>query len=113
MGFLARLFGKDHTKEPTKEKDIMVKVAIIYYSSTGTNYKMANWAKDAAEKEGAEVKLVKVPELAPMAAIESNPAWKAHYEATQDVPEATMDDLDWQMPSFGAYQLALVTYQVK
>ncbi|GAJ98016.1 Trp repressor binding protein [Geomicrobium sp. JCM 19055] len=73
----------------------MVKVAIIYYSSTGTNYKMANWAKEAAEKEGAEVKLVKVPELAPMAAIESNPAWKAHYEATQDVPEATMDDLDW------------------
>lgn len=73
----------------------MVKVAVVYYSSTGTNYKMANWAKDAAEAEGAEVKLVKVPELAPMEAIESNPAWKAHYEATKDVPDAKIDDLDW------------------
>ncbi|MGM8211228.1 NAD(P)H:quinone oxidoreductase [Virgibacillus sp. W0430] len=73
----------------------MVKVAIIYYSSTGTNYKMANWAKEAAESTGAEAKVIKVPELAPKEAIESNPAWQAHVEATTDVPEATSSDIEW------------------
>ncbi|SDH73753.1 NAD(P)H dehydrogenase (quinone) [Alteribacillus persepolensis] len=72
-----------------------VNVAIIYYSSTGTNYQMAQWAKDGAEASGAEVKLVKVPEIAPQAAVESNPAWKAHIEETKDVPEAALDDLEW------------------
>lgn len=72
------------------------KLAVIYYSSTGTNYKMAKWAKEEAEKEGAEVKLVRAPELAPMAAIEQNPAWKEHFEATKDeVPEAKVEDLEW------------------
>lgn len=72
-----------------------VKLAIVYYSSTGTNYQMAQWAEEAAKEAGAEVKLAKVKENAPMAAIESNPAWKEHYEATQDVPEATPDILEW------------------
>ncbi|SEB08974.1 NAD(P)H dehydrogenase (quinone) [Thalassobacillus cyri] len=72
-----------------------VKVAVIYYSSTGTNYKMAKWAEDAVKQAGAEVKLVKTPETAPMEAIEQNPAWKEHYEATKDVTEATVDDLEW------------------
>src|SRR5690606_25353960 len=34
-------------------------------------------------------------ELAPDAAIDSNPKWRAHLEATRSVPEATMDDLEW------------------
>jgi NAD(P)H dehydrogenase (quinone) len=72
-----------------------VKLAIIYYSSTGTNYKMAKWAEEAAKEVGAEVKVLKVPELAPQEAIESNPAWKAHVEATKDVPEVTLNDLEW------------------
>ena len=72
-----------------------VKLAIIYYSSTGTNYQLAKWAEEAAKEAGAEVKVVKVPELAPKEAIESNPAWKAHVEATKDVPTATLDDLEW------------------
>ncbi|MFC7062667.1 NAD(P)H:quinone oxidoreductase [Halobacillus seohaensis] len=73
-----------------------VKLAIIYYSSTGTNYKMAQWAEDAAKVTGADVKLVRIPELAPMEAIEQNPAWKEHYLATKDqVPEAKVEDLDW------------------
>ncbi|WP_088009164.1 NAD(P)H:quinone oxidoreductase [Indiicoccus explosivorum] len=70
-----------------------VKLAIIYYSSTGTNYQFAQWAREAAEAAGAEVKLLKVPELAPLSAIESNPAWHAHYKATTDVPTATVDDM--------------------
>ncbi|GAB3048907.1 NAD(P)H:quinone oxidoreductase [Virgibacillus ainsalahensis] len=72
-----------------------VKLAIIYYSSTGINHQMAKWAEEAAKTAGAEVKLVKVPELAPDAAIDSNPAWREHVEATKDVPEATSDDVEW------------------
>ncbi|RYG72540.1 NAD(P)H:quinone oxidoreductase [Lentibacillus lipolyticus] len=72
-----------------------VNTAIIYYSSTGTNYQMAQWAEQAAKEAGAETKLLKVPELAPEEAIASNPAWKEHYEATKDVPEATTEDLEW------------------
>src|SRR5690606_9263961 len=72
-----------------------VKLAIVYYSSTGTNYQLAQWAEEGAKEARAEVKIVKVPELAPPAAIESNPAWKAHVDSTKDVPEATSADLEW------------------
>lgn len=72
-----------------------VKLAIVYYSSTGANHQMALWAKEAAEKYGAEVRLKKVAELVPEAGYSQNPAWKAHAEATKDVPLATGDDLDW------------------
>ncbi|MCL6517501.1 NAD(P)H:quinone oxidoreductase [Alicyclobacillus sp.] len=72
-----------------------VKLAIIYYSSTGTNYRMALAARDAAVQAGAEVKVLKVPELAPESAIAQNPAWKAHVEATRDVPTATAMDIEW------------------
>ncbi|KUP09575.1 NAD(P)H:quinone oxidoreductase, type IV [Bacillus coahuilensis m2-6] len=72
-----------------------VKVAVIYYSSTGTNYQLAEWAKEGAVEAGAEVKVLKVKELAPEAAIESNPAWKQHVEETQHVPEVSLHDLVW------------------
>ncbi|HAM80875.1 NAD(P)H:quinone oxidoreductase [Ornithinibacillus bavariensis] len=73
----------------------MVKLAVIYYSSTGINYQLARWAEEAGKSVGAEVKVVKVPELAPEAAIASNPVWKAHVEETKDVPEATSADIEW------------------
>lgn len=73
----------------------MVKVAVVYYSSTGTNYQLANWAVEAAKEAGAEVKLVRAPENAPEAAVASNDAWKAHIEATKHVPEVTSDDFEW------------------
>ncbi|WP_102274828.1 NAD(P)H:quinone oxidoreductase [Cytobacillus massiliigabonensis] len=72
-----------------------VKLAIIYYSSGGTNHQLAKWAEEGAKEAGADVKVVKIPETAPQAAIESNPAWKAHSEATKDVQEATLNDLEW------------------
>lgn len=72
-----------------------IKLAIVYYSSTGTNYQLAQWAKEGAEELGVEVRLVKVPELAPDVAIDSNPAWRAHADATIDVPEVTLEDLEW------------------
>lgn len=71
------------------------KLAIIYYSSTGSNYKLAKWAEEAALEAGAEVKVLKVQELAPDAAIDSNPVWRAHVNEAKDVPVATSNDLDW------------------
>lgn len=72
-----------------------INLAIIYYSSTGANYQLAQWAAEAGRKAGAEVRIVKTRELAPESAIASNPAWKKHHEATKDVPEASPDDLEW------------------
>ncbi len=73
----------------------MANLAIFYYSSTGTNYQLAQWAEQSASEAGAEVRLRKIQELAPEEAIAQNPAWKQHYEATKDVPEATNDDIEW------------------
>lgn len=72
-----------------------VKLAIIYYSATGTNYQLAKWAAEFETQEGVEVKIVKVPETAPQSAIDSNPAWKANLEATKDVQTVALSDLEW------------------
>lgn len=71
------------------------KVAIIYYSSTGNVYKLAQAIKEGAEGAGAEVRFRKVHELAPEEAIKSNQGWADHVQETQDVPEADTSDLDW------------------
>ncbi|NYF59541.1 NAD(P)H:quinone oxidoreductase [Micromonospora purpureochromogenes] len=71
------------------------KVAVIYYSSTGNVHALAQAVAEGAAKAGAEVRLRRVPELAPDAAIDSNPAWRAHLTATADVEVATHDDLRW------------------
>ncbi len=72
-----------------------VKVAIIYYSATGSVHDMAITAEEAAQATGAEVRLRKVAELAPPEAIEANGAWAAHAKATAHVDLATPDDVDW------------------
>lgn len=72
-----------------------VKLAVIYYSKSGNNYQLAKMVETAAKEVGAEVRIRKVQELAPEAIIQGDPTWKAHVEATQDVPEASSDDLDW------------------
>src|SRR5699024_3321762 len=48
-----------------------------------------------AKEVGAEVKILKVQELAPQSVIEGNEAWKSTIEETKDVPEATSDDIEW------------------
>ncbi len=72
-----------------------VKIAVIYYSATGTNYQMALEAEKTAQEAGAETRLLRVAELAPQEAINSNEAWKNHAQSTQDVPVATLDDVEW------------------
>jgi NAD(P)H dehydrogenase (quinone) len=76
-------------------EDTMVRIAIVYYSSTGNTYQVARAAEDGAKKAGADTRLRRVRELAPPQAIASNPAWQEHYAASKDIPEATLDDLDW------------------
>lgn len=72
-----------------------VNVAIIYYSATGTVHTLAKAIAEGVEKAGAEPRLRRVSELAPDAAIDTNPAWRAHVDATADVPVATHEDLIW------------------
>lgn len=93
MGYLYRLFGNTSSQEA--KHMTKTKTAIVYYSSSGTNYQLAKWAAEAAEVAGSEVKLMKVAETAPQAAIDSNEAWKANAEATKEVPEVTPEDLVW------------------
>lgn len=72
-----------------------VKLAVIYYSMGGSNYQLAKWAAEGAKEAGAEVRVLKVPELAPQSVIDNNPVWKATQEATVDVPTATSADIEW------------------
>jgi NAD(P)H dehydrogenase (quinone) len=73
----------------------MAKIAVVYYSSTSHTYQMALAIAEGAESVGAEVRLRKVAELAPDAAIDGRAGWREHLTATAEVPEATIDDLEW------------------
>lgn len=73
----------------------MAKIAIVYYSSTSHTYQMARAVEAGAQSVGAEVRLRKARETAPIIAIDSRPGWREHLLATADVGEATLDDLDW------------------
>ncbi|MGG0670025.1 NAD(P)H:quinone oxidoreductase [Sporosarcina koreensis] len=72
-----------------------VKLAVVFYSMGGTNYQMAKWAAEGAKEAGAEVRVLKVQELAPQSVIDGNEAWKSTVNATKDVPVATSEDLEW------------------
>ncbi|NUW04199.1 NAD(P)H:quinone oxidoreductase [Streptomyces sp. CAI 127] len=72
-----------------------VNVAVVYYSSTGTIATIAKAMAADAERAGAQVRLRRVAELAPQAAIDSNPAWAENARATADIPEVSPDDLVW------------------
>lgn len=72
-----------------------VKVTVAFYSATGNVTGLARAIAAAAEKAGAEVRLRRVAELAPQAAIDSNPAWAENVKNTADIAEVTPDDVDW------------------
>ncbi len=73
----------------------MTKVAIIYYSQTGTTHKLARAVEKGAINAGAETRLLKVKETAPGEVYGSIAGWKQHLEETSDIREATNDDLEW------------------
>ncbi|PIC76322.1 NAD(P)H:quinone oxidoreductase, type IV [Sporosarcina sp. P19] len=72
-----------------------VKLAVIFYSVGGTNFQLAKWAEASAKEAGADVKILKVQELAPQSVVEKNDVWKATADATKDIPVATSDDIEW------------------
>jgi len=71
------------------------KIAIIYYSATGSVHALAEAVAQGAASTGAEVRLRRVAELAPDSAIDQNPHWRRHVEATKSIAEASLDDLVW------------------
>ena len=72
------------------------RVAVVYYSSTGHVHQLATAVAEGAEGAGAEVRVRRVPELAPEEVIRSQDAWHEHHVATKDtVPEAKPEDLEW------------------
>lgn len=74
-----------------------VKIAVIFYSTYGTGLAIAREAADAARAAGAEVRLLRVPETAPQAVVDGQPAWKANIDAMQEqgIQEVTPADMEW------------------
>lgn len=73
----------------------MSKVAVIYYSATGTNRTVAEAVGEGAAAAGAEVRVRLVAETLPAEVVARNPQWKAFVESTKDLPKASLEDLDW------------------
>jgi NAD(P)H dehydrogenase (quinone) len=73
----------------------MAKVAVIFYSQTGTTYRLAQGVEEGARDAGAETRLLKVKETAPDEVVEKNEGWKKHRDEIKDIKEATNDDLEW------------------
>ncbi|MDO5494728.1 MAG: NAD(P)H:quinone oxidoreductase [bacterium] len=75
---------------------MLMNIAVIYYSASGTMHQLATAVADGARSEGADVRLLRVAELAPEEAIDRNPAWRRYVdEVAPLVPLATKDDLRW------------------
>lgn len=72
-----------------------VRLAVIYYSTYGTNHAMAETAAEAARETGVEVRLRKVRETAPPEVVQAQKAWSAHAEKTAGVAEVSHDDMEW------------------
>ncbi|MBO0831979.1 MAG: NAD(P)H:quinone oxidoreductase [Actinobacteria bacterium] len=71
------------------------RVAVIYYSSTGTVHALAQAVAEGAAAAGADVRLRRVAELAPDDAIDQNPQWRQHADATAAMARASLEDLEW------------------
>ena len=72
-----------------------VRLAIIYYSTYGTNHAMAEVAAEAALEAGAEVRLRRVRETAPAEVVKAQKAWSAHADSTAGIALATAEDMEW------------------
>lgn len=73
----------------------MTKLAVVYYSATGHGTTMAGHIERFAKEAGAEVRVRHVREIVDPSVFAENPAWRANYEATKDLPAASGDDLVW------------------
>jgi NAD(P)H dehydrogenase (quinone) len=79
----------------TDTESTATRIAVIYYSATGTIHRLARGVAEGAEAAGGEVRLRQVPELFPEMVISQNQHWGKHRSETRDEPEAALDDLAW------------------
>ncbi|MDX5401950.1 MAG: NAD(P)H-dependent oxidoreductase [Rhodobacterales bacterium] len=71
------------------------RIAVVFYSTYGTNHQVAVAAAEAAKAAGAEVRLLRIAETAPADVVAGQDAWKAQLEKMQDIPEVSHDDMEW------------------
>jgi NAD(P)H dehydrogenase (quinone) len=71
------------------------RIAIVFYSTYGTNHQVAVAAAEAARAAGAEVRLRRIAETAPAEVVAGQEAWKAQLDKVQDIPEVSHDDMEW------------------
>ncbi len=75
-----------------------VKLAIVYYSTYGTNHAMAEIAAEAARAAGAEVRLRRVAETAPEAVVAAQDAWASAAAKQATVPSPRPRTWNGPMP---------------
>jgi NAD(P)H dehydrogenase (quinone) len=73
----------------------MTKIAVVFYSTYGTNHQIAEAAAAAAREAGAEVRLLRAKETAPEDVFAGQAPWKAQLAKMSDIPEVTPDDMEW------------------
>ncbi|MFW5880632.1 MAG: NAD(P)H:quinone oxidoreductase [Spirochaetota bacterium] len=71
-----------------------MKVTVFFYSTYGHMHQMAKAAVEGAERAGAEVKLLRIPEVIPEETLKQIGAYEAQ-QAFANVQEATVEDLRW------------------
>ena len=71
------------------------RIAIVFYSTYGTNHQVALAAAEAAKAAGADVRLRRIAETAPADVVAGQEAWKAQLDKVQDIPEVSHDDMEW------------------
>lgn len=91
------------------------KIAIVFYSTYGTNHQVALEAAKAAEAAGAEVRVRRIAETAPQAVIDTQDAWKAQAAKIADIPVATAEDMEWAEGYFfsGPTRFGVIASQVR
>lgn len=71
------------------------KILIAFYSTYGTNHRMAELAADAAKEAGADVRLRRFAETAPAEVVAGQEAWKAEAEKQSGIDIVSHDDMVW------------------
>jgi NAD(P)H dehydrogenase (quinone) len=70
-------------------------VAVIYYSATGTVHALAEAVAEGGCASRCSGPPTPCGRTRAAEAIDSNPAWRAHVDATADIQVATLDDVRW------------------
>jgi len=71
------------------------RILVAFYSTYGTNHRMAEIAASAASAAGAEVRLRRFAETAPEEVVAGQDAWAAEAEKQSGIETVTHDDMEW------------------